>query len=55
MNESDYVMRIVKSSTQLFVTIISGKNVMDSLVDEQNGNVSISESNLLSIMLNKYI
>ncbi|MFT8313670.1 MAG: DUF6483 family protein [Clostridium sp.] len=55
MNESDYIMKLIKSSTQLLVTIFSGKNAMDSLVNEQNGNVTISENDLLSIMLNNYI
>lgn len=55
MNEKDYIIRLVKASTQLLVTILSGKNVMDSLLDEQNNKITISENDLLSITLNKYI
>lgn len=55
MNENDYFMRLIKSGTELLVTIFSGKNVMDSLVNEQSNKTSISESNLLEIMINKYI
>lgn len=53
--ENDYILRLIKSATQLLVTIVSGKNVMDSFVDEENHKVKVSQDNLLKVMVNKYI
>ena len=55
MQEKDYILRLIKSCTQLAATIVTGKNVMESLVGKQKNNISISESEMLSIMINKYI
>ena len=55
MQEKDYILRLIKSCTQLAATIVTGKNVMESLVGKQKNSVSISESQMLSIMINKYI
>ncbi len=55
MNEKDYILKLVKASTQLLVTIVSGKNVMDSLVTEEKNDIKISEDDLFLIIISKYI
>ncbi|MCR3760947.1 hypothetical protein KYB31_18395 [Clostridium felsineum] len=55
MDEKDYILRLIKSCTQLTVSILSGKNVMDSLAPKEKNNITISEGELLSIMISKYV
>lgn len=54
MTENDYIMRLIKSATQLAASILTGKNHMDSPAEEIH-NINISKDDMLTLMVNKYI
>lgn len=53
MFERDYIQRVIKSIGQMAIAIVIGKRAVDSIIDEEKETVTISEDELLEIMVGK--
>lgn len=53
MFEKDYIQRVIKSIGQMAIAIGIGKRAVDSIIDEEKETVTISEDELLEIMIGK--
>ncbi|MCX0355979.1 DUF6483 family protein [Clostridium perfringens] len=52
--EQDYIKRVIDSIGKMCVAMVSGKNAIESNIEDNNYDMKISEDDLLEIMVKKY-
>ncbi|MEQ8156609.1 MAG: DUF6483 family protein [Clostridiaceae bacterium] len=55
MFENDYMMRMIKTALQAVASIFKSRNSIENSIDENSDNVTITEDQLLEIMIKKYL
>ncbi|NFV13985.1 hypothetical protein FDG09_14045 [Clostridium sporogenes] len=55
MFEDEYIIRLIKTGVKAAVALFAGKDAIESDIDTKNYNMTISEDDLLEVMIKKYI
>ena len=55
MYEEDYIKRLIKSIAEMAVAIVAGRDTVQSNIRLDKFNISISQDELLEMMVRKYV